>query len=48
MEEFSPFSKTALQVDGLGGAEAVGAEEMNEPGVVPVDQGVDLLDPEFF
>ena len=47
LEEFSPFSQATLQVDGLRGAEAVGAEEMDEPGIVPVDQGVDLLDAEL-
>jgi hypothetical protein len=40
-------SQAALQVDGLGGAEAVRAEEMDQFGIVPVDVGVDFLDAEF-
>ena len=44
----SPLSKTSFQINGLGRAEMVGAKEMDQAGIIPVDQGLHLLNAELF
>jgi hypothetical protein len=44
---FSPPSKVSFQVNGFGGAETVCAEEMDQFGIIPVDQRVYFLNAEF-
>ncbi len=41
-------SKGSFQVNGFGGAKMVRAKEMNQVGIIPIDQGVYFLNPECF
>jgi hypothetical protein len=43
-----PTLKASFQVYGFGGAELVRTEEMDQFGIIPLDQGVHLLNAEFF
>ena len=44
----SMTSKASFQVNGFGGTKLVGAKEMYQFGIIPVDQGVYFLNAESF
>jgi hypothetical protein len=44
----SPTSKSSFQINGFGGAKLVRAEEMDQLGIIPVDQSVYFLNADFF
>jgi hypothetical protein len=37
----------SLQINGSGWTELIGAEKMDKSGIVPIDQGVDFVDPDL-